>query len=269
MMKNWRNFHLALTFLTTMPLPSFSAEALSLYRGSMGRAFAWYPLVGLLIGLLLSGIAGVLAWTPLGVPVQAGLLLLLWVWVSGGLHLDGVMDSCDALFAPVGVERRLAILKDVHAGAFGVIGLFFVLGLKWALLADLLERSAVWPALLLAPVWGRWMLVWAAQRYPYARVNARTNGSLGSAMTDGLSRRELGIATACAILMQAGVGIGVGMPVYFLALLAPFIGLFLARWLAGRLGGGLTGDLYGFLCEMIELLVLILLALSSGVNPLA
>ncbi|MBI3957644.1 MAG: adenosylcobinamide-GDP ribazoletransferase [Chloroflexi bacterium] len=257
---SWRELHLALTFLTTVPLPDLPAEALSSFRGSTGRAFAWYPLVGLLIGLLLAGGVWLLVWTPLGAAVQAGLLLLLWVGITGGLHLDGVMDSCDALFAPVSVERRLAILKDVHTGAFGVIGLFFVLGLKWALLADLVERSAVWPALLLAPLWGRWILVWAAQRFPYAR----TGKSLGGAMTAGLSRRELGIATLFALLAQ--IGLGVWQPLLFGVLFAPLAGLLLARWAAGKLGGGLTGDLYGFLCETTELLALLVLGLLGGIK---
>ena len=229
-------------------------------RGDAGRAFVWYPFVGLLIGLLLAGTAWLLGWTTLTLPVQAGLLLLLWTGITGGLHLDGVMDSCDALFAPVSLERRLAILKDVHTGAFGVIGLFFVLGLKWALLADLLGRSALWPVLLLAPLWGRWMLIWAAQRFPYARPQA----SLGSAMTAGLSRRELGIASLYTGLVQ--IGIGVWQPLLFGALLAPLAGLLLARWAAAKLGGGLTGDLYGFLCEGVELFVLLAAALLAGVK---
>ena len=259
-MTNWRELHLALTFLTTVPLPALSIEALSSSRGATGRAFAWYPAVGLLIGLLLAGVAWLLAWTPLGAATQAGLLLLLWTGITGGLHLDGVMDSCDALFAPVSVERRLAILKDVHAGAFGVIGLFFVLGLKWALLADLLQRSGALPALLLAPLWGRWMLVWAAQRFPYAR----SDDNLGSAMTAGLSPRELWIASIFALFVQAALI--VWQPVYFVVLLAPLIGLLLARWAAGKLGGGLTGDLYGFLCEATEVLLLLSLALLGGVK---
>ena len=226
-----------------------------------GRAFAWYPFVGLHIGLLLVGAAWLLGHSGLGVGVQAGLILLLWVMITGGLHLDGVMDSCDALFAPVGVERRLEILKDVHPGAFGVIGLALVLGLKWALLADLLPRAGGWP-LLLAPVWGRWMLVWAASRFPYARSGA----GLGSRMRAGLSDRELWIAGGFALACQA-LALS-GHPLLAVLLAPPLAGLLLARWAARRLGGGLTGDLYGFLCESVEVLVLLAGALLVGPNPL-
>ncbi|MBX3049919.1 MAG: adenosylcobinamide-GDP ribazoletransferase [Caldilineaceae bacterium] len=256
------SLRIALSFLTTMPLPSLPAEA---FLSGQGRAFAWYPAVGLLIGLLLSGAAFLLAQAALSPQVQSGLLLLGWVLITGGLHLDGVMDSCDALFAPVSVARRLAILKDVHTGAFGVLGLFFVLGLKWALLAELLGQPGGWltlhPALLLAPLWGRWVLVWAAWRFPYARPGE----SLGRTMTGGLSRREALIATLTALAIHSGLAFW-QPDLWAVVLVVPLVYL-LARWAAGKLGGGLTGDLYGFLCETTEGLVLLALVLLGGAIP--
>lgn len=247
----------ALAFLTTLPLPHLPAEA---FLSGRGRAFAWYPTAGLLLGLLLAGAAWLLGFANLSLPVQAGLLLLAWTLLTGGLHLDGVMDSCDALFAPVSVERRLAILKDVHTGAFGVIGLFFVLGLKWALLAGLLGQADGWLVLPLALVWGRWILVSAAWCFPYARQEE----SLGRTMTAGLSRREMLLATLSALAIQSGLGLW--NPWLFGALLALPLSHLLARWAAGKLGGRLTGDLYGFLCEVTEVLALLLLALLGTAN---
>lgn len=249
----------ALSFLTTVPLPPLPAEA---FLSARGRAFAWYPVVGLLIGLLLAGLAILLGHTPLSTGVQAGLLLLGWALLTGGLHLDGVADSCDALFAPVPVERRLAILKDVHPGAFGVLGLVFVVGLKWALLTSHLEHPFGWTALLLAPLWGRWVMVWAAWRFPYARPGE----SLGRTMTDGLTRREVLLASFTALAAQ--MGLGVWQPGLFAAGLALPVALLLARWAAGKLGGGLTGDIYGFLCESTEVLALLALVLLGGAIPL-
>lgn len=249
----------ALSFLTTVPLPSLPAEA---FLSNRGRAFAWYPVVGLLIGLLLAGLATALGYTALSPAVRAGLVLLGWALITGGLHLDGVADSCDALFAPVPVERRLAILKDVHPGAFGVLGLVFVIGLKWALLISLLAQPSGGSALLPAVVWGRWMLVWAAWRYPYVR----SGESLGRTMTAGLTRREVLLASFTALAAQ--MGLGIWQPGLFAAMLALPVALLLARWAADKLGGGLTGDIYGFLCESTETLALLALALLGGAIPL-
>jgi len=253
--------HLALGFLTTLPVPQLSPEEFSAHPDLAGQAFAWYPLVGVVLSVLLCATAWLLHFSHLLPVVQAGCLLTVWILLTGGLHLDGLLDSCDALFAPVSLERRLQILKDVHTGAFGVIGLVLIVGLKWALLTQLIEQRgpALWSGLWLAPVWGRWMLVWAAQRYPYARAGGAA--SLGGTMRQGLGSRQLSMATISTLLLFIA---SLAMHrVAFWSLLGPLAGLLGARWAAGKLNGGLTGDLYGALCEVTELVVLIGLALAG------
>jgi len=249
---------LALGFLTTLPVPPVAETEFDSHPHLLGQSFAWYPFVGAVLGTLLVGVAWSLRLTPLQPPVQAGLVLLAWILLTGGLHLDGLLDACDALFAPVGWERRLEILKDVHTGAFGVIGLVLVVGLKWTLLTQILTQPgpALWAGLWLAPVWGRWMLVWAAQRYPYARTNpGPAPATLGGFMRQGLGNRQLLIASVITLL-ATGVMIVIDWRTGGV-LLAPLVGLWSARWAAHRLNGGLTGDLYGALCEVTELAALL------------
>ncbi|CAN5728247.1 adenosylcobinamide-GDP ribazoletransferase [soil metagenome] len=251
---------LALGFLTTLPVATIPDAEFTDRPNLLGQSFAWYPLVGAILGVFLLALSGLLRFSALSATVQAGCLLTFWIVLSGGLHLDGLLDSCDALFAAVPVARRLVILKDVHMGAFGALGLVLVVGMKWALLAQLIAQphSLLGIGLLLAPVWGRWMLVWAAQRYPYARAE-QASASLGGVMRQGLDPRHLYIATAstliifipCVIIKHTAI----------LSLLGPLAGLFAARWAARQLNGGLTGDIYGALCEVTELLVLFGLAL--------
>ncbi|MCX6046919.1 MAG: adenosylcobinamide-GDP ribazoletransferase [Chloroflexi bacterium] len=251
---------LALGFLTTLPVSTISDAEFTNRPNLLGQSFAWYPLVGAILGLLLFALASLLRLSAFSSAVQAGCLLTFWIVLSGGLHLDGLLDSCDALFASVSVARRLVILKDVHMGAFGAIGLFVVLGMKWALLTQLVAQHgpSLWSGLWLAPVWGRWMLVWAAQRYPYARADQATP-SLGGAMRQGLDPRHLYLATASTLfIFMLGVLVN---PTTVLSLLGPVVGLCAARWAARQLNGGLTGDIYGALCEVTELLALFGLAL--------
>jgi adenosylcobinamide-GDP ribazoletransferase len=246
----------ALSFLTTLPVPPPTAAQFEEDPGLGGRAFGWYPAVGLLIGLILAALAGILWHSPLPPAARAGIILGAWIALTGGLHLDGLMDSCDALFAPVDVARRLMILKDVHTGAFGVIGVVWLLGMKWSLLTYLLAAGPIVPILLLSPLWGRWMLVWAAGRFPYARRES----SLGSFMRQGLTARQIGLASAFALLIHAGMAVLIAPSLLWIGL-APLVGIILAHWAAGRLGGGLTGDLYGALCEVVELTVLLVAAI--------
>src|SRR5690554_3242899 len=143
---------IALQFLTRLPvrLPGLPTAQ------DNGRSLLWYPFVGLLIGgLLLLGFA---VTSGIAVSLQAALLLAVWVWLSGGLHLDGLADTADAWVGGYGDrERTLAIMKDPACGPIGVISLVLLLLLKWAALVALLE-SGQWLPLLLAPWLGRWIL---------------------------------------------------------------------------------------------------------------
>ena len=122
----------AISFLTTIPVPQIGENDSNM----LGRSTVWFPLVGLLIGGLVAG-----AYYGLGfifpVPAVAVFATIIWVALTGGLHLDGLADSFDGLLPSVSREKRLSILKDVHLGAFGVIGLVLTLIAKVVLLFSL------------------------------------------------------------------------------------------------------------------------------------
>lgn len=208
------------------------------------RAFAFLPLIGALIGLVLT--AAFLVLRVLLPPlVTATLLVALWALVTGALHLDGVSDAFDGLLAATTRERRLEILKDVHIGAFGVTGLVLVLLVKFAALNDVNPI-----ALFLAPVVARWAMVYAAA-FPLAR-----NQGMAALFAQELSRREIALATLIAFVCTLPFGwLSVGA-----WLMAVVVGTLLARFALARLGG-LTGDIYGLVCECVEASILVVGAL--------
>jgi adenosylcobinamide-GDP ribazoletransferase len=135
-MKNmvW-GFILALQFLTRLPIP-FQCPW---NEQTMRWALRCYPLVGLLIG----GVLGVLIlWLHSYVPLWflSLFLLSIWVWFTGGLHLDGWMDVADAVGSNAPLDKKWQIMKDPHVGSFGTIALLFLLLWKIALIYNLLER---------------------------------------------------------------------------------------------------------------------------------
>src|SRR5512146_547955 len=173
-----RSLLIAFGLMTTLPvrLPEdWSA-------GDSGRAAAWYPLVGFVIGGLTW-----LAWKGAAFifpPLVSGVLtLVVWVALTGGLHLDGLADCCDGLFASVTRERRLEIMKDPHVGAFGVIGLILVLLLKASALASLTAASSF--SILLAASLARWCILLAGL-FPLAR-----SSGMGADFASGLRRSSL------------------------------------------------------------------------------
>jgi len=225
----------AFAFLAILPVRT-------VLTNSPGRIFAYFPLVGLVIGALVSLAASI---TFLPRDVTAFVALATWVILTGGLHLDGFGDSCDGLLATTTPERRLEIMKDPRAGSYAVVGLALLLLGKWVALRE------VTPLLLiLPPVMGRWVMVLAAYIYPYAR----TSGT-GAYFREGLGRTQVVIATMFAVV----IALPFGWPPALIVLVAPPVVLVAGRWAASRLGGGLTGDVYGAICELTELICLIAL----------
>src|SRR3712207_6097161 len=145
---------------------------------TLGRALGWFPAVGLLLGALLAA-----ADLLLGRLLPRGLadvcVLVLLALLTGGLHLDGFMDTCDGLFSLRSPAERLAIFRDSRVGSFGVVGAATLLLLQWAALGALPGATAplgplpVPPraAMLLATlVLARWAMVYAIVAFPYGRA---------------------------------------------------------------------------------------------------
>lgn len=228
----------AFSLLTVLPVPFRWLDA-----GRPARAMAAYPTVGLVLGVVLT-LAH--SWLPAVLPplVSAALVVVTWAVLTGGLHLDGWADCCDALPATVTPERRLEILKDPHLGSFGVAGLASLLLIKFVAIASL-PRGSV--ALILAPTLGRWAIVNVAAMFPLARSDG-----MAARFRTGLGRRELTWAALTAALVCGATGWS-GLIGLLAAIAAA---LMFGRWAASRLGG-VTGDVYGATCELVEGVVLI------------
>jgi adenosylcobinamide-GDP ribazoletransferase len=227
----------AFAFLTILPVRMPPAHL-------PGRAFAYFPLVGLVIGVVISGIASV---QFVARDMSAFLALAAWVILTGGLHLDGFGDSCDGLLATTTPQRRLEIMKDPRAGTYAVVGLSLLLLGKWLAL-----RAAPPLLLMLPPVMGRWALALAAYSFPYARASG-----VGAYFREGLERTQVFSATAFAGM----IALVFGWPVLLVVLVAPITVFMAGRWASARLGGALTGDVYGAICELTELLCLVILSM--------
>lgn len=240
-------FWIALQFLSSLPvrLPGMPAPQ------EMGRSLLFYPVVGLLFGVLLWLASHLLH--GVAAPLHAALLLALWVLLSGALHLDGLADSADAWLGGFGDrERTLQIMKDPRSGPIAVVTLVLVLLLKFCALWVLVERGAA-GLLVLAPVVGRAALLGLFLGTPYVR-----SGGLGSALAEHLPRRGaawvlLGSAALCVTLG--------GWSVLWVLLLTAVAFAWLRRVMCKRLGGT-TGDTAGALLELLELVVVLGLALQ-------
>lgn len=152
-----RNLIFAVQFLTRLPLPMRANQK----PDALAAAAKWFPLVGLLIGGVLA------ACLALGGKIDPWLGALLavagWVWITGGIHLDGLSDLADALGgAHRDPEKLLHIMRDPHTGVFGIIVIWLALSAKLVLLMLLASKPDNLWAVLLIPAWARLgPVVWA------------------------------------------------------------------------------------------------------------
>jgi adenosylcobinamide-GDP ribazoletransferase len=247
----FRSFLIALQFLTRVPVSFRRAPD----AAETSASLLYYPLVGLLIGIVLSGLAWLLgALSPL---LAAAILLCTWVLLTGGLHLDGLADSADAWAGGRGDrERMLRIMKDPASGPIGVTALVLVLLLKFTALATLLEARAYW-LFSIAPLLGRTALPLLFVTTPYVR-----SIGLGTPFAKGIPRRlAIGIGASAYLLVLVLYGLlGLGAVLAGLATFA-LLRLFMTRQL-----GGTTGDTAGALVELSETAVLLSVAVIVSLS---
>jgi adenosylcobinamide-GDP ribazoletransferase len=234
----------ALVFYTTIPLP----EPWPLEFSRIAR---WAPWIGLLLGGLVFGVYTGLHILPLSPFLCAVLTTAFWIYITGGLHLDGVMDTADGLAVP-DPERRLSVMSDSRTGAFGVMAAIILILLKVGAIAAL--SSAQSYALVIAPIWGRWGQVLAIARYPYLKAEGK----------GAFHRRNLKLPQdlwPSLILLFITVGIPMTIrpdawTVWCGITVAGFcISWGVGAWFNHRLQG-MTGDSYGAIVEWTEALII-------------
>lgn len=248
-MRALRSFAGALSYFTTIPVGRIwkldAPDAFSL---------SFVPLIG-------AGIGAAVGWTLHAllphVPISIAILVaaLVFVALTGSIHIDGFLDCADALLAYVTPQRRLEILKDPRHGTFAVVAMV-VLGGAWIAALASLASANVWIAAIALGT-ARCAAIVNAWLYPYARGGAVTAAfeTRPNALLVVMSALLLGL-WAWLICGARGVT----------ALVAAFlISLLLGRWAARKLAGGLVGDVYGMIVSALEPFMLLALTVPLTV----
>jgi len=237
----------AAQFLTTMP-PVIKRP---FTNQELGRAVAFFPLVGLGLGIVLAGVNALL---NLFFPpnLSTALLLAAWILLTGVLHLDGFLDACDGLFGGFTPESRLHIMRDERVGAYALAGGVLLLLIKFTALISVPNLTT---ALILVPTLGRWAISLAVVSFPYARETG-----LGRTMKNEAGAAERLLATAFALIVAIFAGGLIGLAAMVAVALTVWLG---SKYVMNRIPG-LTGDIYGSLCEISEILVLLILIAGAS-----
>jgi adenosylcobinamide-GDP ribazoletransferase len=240
-----RGLRLATQFLTRLPVSRVD-DASPL---EMSRSAAWFPLVGAVVGAIVTLVA--FAFSHRSASLAGSLGVLAWVWLTGALHLDGLADLADALGASHrDPQRLLAVLGDPHVGTFGVVSVVLMLMVKVATLAMLSGGALL--AVPLIPAWARLgTLAWRRWLEPLKE---------GQGARFALQLPTGWIAFWTLLLLAASAVIAPALCV------APLVIAAWGAWLEARLGG-MTGDCLGAGVEVTEGALLLIVALTSSAAP--
>ncbi|HIK13992.1 MAG TPA: adenosylcobinamide-GDP ribazoletransferase [Leptolyngbyaceae cyanobacterium M33_DOE_097] len=233
----------AVTFYTCIPLPPQ-------WPLNFHGIACWAPVIGLLMGAGLGGLDKGLEILGLEPVLRSAIVVLLWLGITGGLHLDGAMDTADGL-AVLDPQRRLDVMADSRSGAFGVMAAIAILLLKTLALADLAQHR--WLGLMLAAGWGRWGQLLAIVRDPYLKPTGK------GAFHKQAIRSGWAVVPSYLLLL----GVSALWPVSnsfwwgYLAVMAlgSAISTLTGAYFCRRLGGQ-TGDTYGAIVEWTETVLL-------------
>lgn len=240
-----QDFITGFQFLTRVPIVVQSEWSVE----SFGRSVKFFPIIGGIIGILLSGFAyAVQSFWGVKVPIHfmAIGVILIEIFLTGGLHCDGLMDTVDGIFSGRSRERMLEIMKDSRVGAFGAMSFSLLMLVKYSLIMDI-EPMSLPLALLVMPIVSRSAVVIGITRYPYARADG-----LGKEFYQCSHRHTLYIAGIMAVVLL--------IPLGRIAIISGIVGIAIAavvcQYVSGKLGG-LTGDVYGAIIEITEIMTLV------------
>ncbi|MBI4008005.1 MAG: adenosylcobinamide-GDP ribazoletransferase [Planctomycetes bacterium] len=255
-----KDFLCAIKFLTIFPIDPRN----KIIPLNMGLTMVWFPAVGLLIGAFLVAVYFILMkWFPYS--VADALVLIVYIAITGGLHLDGLADSCDGIFGGYDKEKRLEIMRQSTIGTFGVLGLICIVGIKYVCLHSLIYEGVAWTnlfvregsfwfsqkcvALFLMPAVGRWTQVLASALSTYAR----NEEGAGKVFIDNVRLRHA-IYSVLFPLVPLWFFCRINGLITFAIVI--FIALLIIRYLKGKIGG-MTGDTLGAVNEISEVVFLL------------
>ena len=239
-----RNFIAALQFMTVLPLGKVESF-------DPPKMVQWFPLVGVLLGLLLALFDAVVIrlWTA---PVAALLDVILLAVLTGAFHLDGLGDTADGLLSPSSRDKALEIMKDSRIGTMGLVAILFGLALKWSGIAGLdFHRSIL---LIMIPAYARAGILFAMRFFPYGRSNGT-----GKPFFD----QKLTLKHFWGLVLPVGLSLTIGLNAIWLNLSFAIIITGILVFYKKRLGV-ITGDMLGAMIEITEAGLFLMASLGDG-----
>ncbi|MBI4856455.1 MAG: adenosylcobinamide-GDP ribazoletransferase [Acetobacterium woodii] len=229
-----RKILIAISFFTRIPIKLKDVSNEEFYDSMI-----LIPIVGVFIGLILFGVSILLSFIHF-VQLQALLMIIAYIWLTGGLHLDGFADTTDALFSARDQKKMMEIMKDSRLGAFGAIGLILIILTNWMTYTIILPQYS--SAILVIPVFGRVAAIMSTCFSTYAPGG----GGLGKRFVEMTKLHHFIIYLVFLLGFSTLI---LGLPGLLTVVICLLPALLLMKNLQHKIGG-MTGDTIGMTIEL-------------------
>lgn len=241
----FQNWAVAFSMYSKIPMPHFEWN-----KDNMKYAMCFFPLIGVVIGFVEMWAFYLCKYAHFSDPLRGVILTVLPVIISGGVHVDGLLDTADALSSYQSTERRLQILKDSHAGAFAIIT-----GIIYFLLDFGFKCEISWISIYVVSV--GYVVSRGLSGFAVVTFKTSPGSSILAAFSD--NSQKMIVRCVCAIYALAGMGLMIFISPLSggLAVAAALLVFLYYRFMAYKNFGGNNGDLAGYFLQLCELSIVI------------
>lgn len=218
---------------------------------NMRYAMCFFSLVGVVIGTVFVGIFELSTRLAFGGIARAAMLTVVPVFITGGIHADGFIDTADAISSYASREKRLEILKDPHVGAFGVLWIVIYFILYFGFCSEISKDSVL--IVGLGFIFSRILSGYGAVTIPKARKDGLLT-TFAEGANKKIVKRILSLMCFVVALTMLKVNFTMGL----ICAVGSIIVYYAYKAFAMKTFGGVTGDLAGFFLQICELAILIL-----------
>jgi adenosylcobinamide-GDP ribazoletransferase len=235
-------------FFTRIPIN----KGFDIKEDDFSKGVIFLPFIGLLIGLLMAGVYCIILY--FGKFFAIVMALLFGSLITGALHIDGLADTCDAIFTMKSKEKMLEIMKDSRLGTYGTLAIFFDILLKISLLLSL-DENYIAIAIIVAPVIGRTALTLSLYKANYPRKEGTGNLFIGK-----VEFLDIMLTLIISLILLFFI---INLESIMFVLTAIPLAILVRKYLI-RKTGGLTGDMLGAINEVNEIVALFLILLIQN-----
>ena len=256
-MKNlFESMLIAFSMYSKIPMPKVEWN-----EKNMKYAMCFFPMIGIVIGVCVQIIGTLLIKSTFGSLFFSVIMTLLPIMITGGIHLDGFLDTMDALSSWGDKEKKLEILKDSNSGAFAIIGMGCYLLCNIALWSEVSVE-------MLPLIFCTYVLSRALSGYSVVTFQTAKNSGLAKTFQDAAQKNRVKITMYCWIVTSTGCMLVYNLKNAITMFVAGALFFQYYKYLCKKQFGGITGDLAGYFLQVFELLMLGVIVLGTRLYAL-